>query len=201
MIVAAVGGDPELALGPGPDVVLAHQSGDPLAANPVALGLQAGVHARAAIGLSAAAVNRLDLLDQGLVLGGPPALRPPQPVVEAAGRGIQHPAHQAHRKVFAMISDELKLHFGTSEKMATTFLKYHVPSASARSRASASGSLLAKQRQMPQLPQSSLILWRGLGVLPIYVANAVAATRGCPDPWRPGAPSDPRPRPAAPPPP
>src|SRR4051812_28489889 len=122
MIVAAVGGDPELALGPGPDVVLAHQSGDPLAANPVALGLQAGVHARAAIGLSAVAVNRLDLLDQGLVLGRPPALRPP-PVVEAAGRGLQHPAHQTYWEVFAMILDELKLHFGVSEKMATAFFK------------------------------------------------------------------------------
>jgi hypothetical protein len=32
-------------------------------------------------------------------------------------------AHKTHRKVFAMISDELELHFGVSEKMATAFLR------------------------------------------------------------------------------
>ena len=39
MIVTAVGGDLELALGPGPDVVFAHQSGHPFAADPVAFRL------------------------------------------------------------------------------------------------------------------------------------------------------------------
>src|SRR3954467_12756192 len=77
MIVAAIGGDLELAPGPGPNVVLAHQSGHPLAANPVAFSLQAGVHARAAIGLPALAVNCLDLLDQSAILGRPGAPRPP----------------------------------------------------------------------------------------------------------------------------
>src|SRR4051794_10668410 len=123
MIVAAVGGDLELALGPGPDVVLAHQSGHPLAANPVAFSLQAGVHARAAVGLPALAVNCLDLLDQSTILGRPWALRSPQPVVEATRRGLQNPAHQAHRKVFSMVSDELERHFCVSEKMAIAFFK------------------------------------------------------------------------------
>src|SRR3712207_948736 len=123
MIVAAVGGDPELAFGLGPDVVLAHQPSHTVASDPVAFGLQAGVHAWAAVGLPTLAMDRLDLRDQGLILGRPGALRPPQPVVEAAGRGIQNPAHWAHRKVFAMIFDELEFHFGISEKMATAFFK------------------------------------------------------------------------------
>src|SRR4051794_25919406 len=89
----------------------------PLAADPVALGLQAGMYARAAVGLSALAMDRLDLLDQGPVLSCPLALRPPQPVVEAAGRGPQNPAHQPHWEVFAMASDELERHFCVSEKM------------------------------------------------------------------------------------
>ena len=68
---------------------------------------QAGVHARAAVGPAALVVDRLDLLDQRTILGRPPALRPPQPVVEAAGRGLQNPTHQTYWEVFSMILDEL----------------------------------------------------------------------------------------------
>jgi hypothetical protein len=68
-------------------------------------------------------MDRLDLRDQGPILGRPWALRPPQPVVEAAGRGVQHPTHQAYWEVFAMISDELQLHFCVAEKMVTAFLR------------------------------------------------------------------------------
>ena len=67
----------------GPDVVLAHQPSHTVASNLVVLGLQAGVHAWAAVDPPALAVDRLDLRDQGPLLGRPPALRPPQPIVEA----------------------------------------------------------------------------------------------------------------------
>src|SRR3954465_2976202 len=82
-----------------------------------------------------------------------------------------------------------------------SFLKCRVPSASARSRASTCGSPPAQQRSLQRLSQMALLQARGLGGLPVYAANAAEATHGCPDPGRPDGPDDPRPSPAALPPP
>jgi hypothetical protein len=95
----------------------AHQPLDPAAADPMTLGAQSGMHAWAAIATLMLTMEPMHLVQQAPVRYRPMALRPGAPGVIAAGRDLEHAAHEPHRIGAGMLLDEVKPHLGISAKM------------------------------------------------------------------------------------
>jgi len=70
----------------------------------------------------------------------PGALGTTKPVVIAASGDLEHAAQNRHRVVFLMTPDERYLTSGLWKRWPLLFLKYHAPSAAARSHAAAAGA-------------------------------------------------------------
>src|SRR5215470_11050851 len=79
------------------DAVLAHDPGDPLAADGMALGAQFGVDARRSVSFPVLRMNPPDVDQQRAVSDIARALRPRPPRVEARRRYAWRIAHDPHR--------------------------------------------------------------------------------------------------------
>ncbi len=96
----------EPALSPRGQPHAAHQPRDPLAADPVALGAQFGMHTRAAIATTARLMGRPYEVAEGTILGGTRGLGPPDLGVVAAPANVQHLAQGLTRKVDDVLLDD-----------------------------------------------------------------------------------------------
>ena len=116
-----------------------HQPLDPATADPVILGAQSCVYARAAITAPMLTMEALNILEEASIGRGPGALGPGAPGIIAAGRDLEHAAHEPHRVSAGMLLDEAKPHLGISAKMPMAFFNtsrsMRVRSSSRRSRA------------------------------------------------------------------
>ncbi len=133
-VMVGIGGTAELPLGLGGDAVLAHELGYGVDAAVLATGLQFLVYARAAVARFELSMDGLDLPLQDLA----PLLlrtgRTAPPGVLAAGRDLQHLAHQPLRPLSAVFLDETIPPGDSLAKKAVAFLQCRVPSAAACSR-------------------------------------------------------------------
>jgi hypothetical protein len=117
--------DPITLFGPAREVLLAHQTGDAVAAINMAAPPQGLADARAAIGPATGLKLLLDQNRQLLVLAGARRRCAPsfQPGIVAAGRNGQHPAERANRILGFHQLDALEPLFGESERMPKVFFK------------------------------------------------------------------------------
>ena len=94
----------------------AHQPLDPAPADLVALGAQSRVSARAARAAPMLTMEAMNILEEAAIGCGPGALGPGSPSIIAAGRDLEHAAHEPHRIGAGMLLDEAKPHLGISAK-------------------------------------------------------------------------------------
>src|SRR5512139_2445258 len=92
----------------GPNAVLAHQALDAPPADRFPIGFQGRVHARAAVGFPAVAMDRLNLDQQARILAYPFTGRPLSPGVVARRADAIKAAHRSHRERFLAVLDEGK---------------------------------------------------------------------------------------------
>src|SRR5262249_11060048 len=130
-IVVGVGGAAELLRRLGHDAVLAHQFGHGVDAADLAVGVQLGVHARAAVTGLDLAVDGPDLDHQAVTPLLASAGRAPPPGVVAGGGDLQRVAEQAHGPSAFVFLNGAEGHVSSRAKNAAAFFRM---SRSARSR-------------------------------------------------------------------
>src|SRR5215208_3653203 len=108
-MVAVRGHGPEAARGRGPDPVLVHEALDPTPADAPALSPQRGMHSRRAVATPVLSIQASHIGQQVESGSGSRALGPALPGVVAGSRDAEHLAHDAHRPLLLVISDEPEL--------------------------------------------------------------------------------------------
>ena len=125
---------------------MAHQTGDASPADHLAFSTKRGLHPRRAITATMLGLETPDIAEQMTVGDEPSAVGAILPCIVAAGRDLQHAAHEPDRPRADVIADEREPHLGTSAKMPMAFLGRRAPYACDRDLASA-----AKSRQPGRL--------------------------------------------------
>ena len=106
---------------PSLNAVMAHQTGDPVHADPSSMGTQCRVHAPTAIDGAVLGMDLADLSGQVAIGSDTRALRPSTPRIIAAGTDLKHCTHEPDRVDLPVVLDEAEPHLAGPEKMPMAF--------------------------------------------------------------------------------
>ncbi len=123
-VVAAVRrAGPEATPGQSANAMVAHQPLDASLADSLAFRTKRGMHSRRAITTAMLGFETADIAEKMTIGDAPGTVRPNPPGIVAAGRHLQHAAHETDRPRRRVFADELEPHLGTSAKMPMAFFR------------------------------------------------------------------------------